>query len=915
MTHWRLKLSMLAVVFLIAAGGWTTATGQTCTHTVTLQDSFGDGWDGLTGYHTLSVYVNGVAVLTNVTMVTGYTIDYTFQASTGDVISTIFTNGGLWDDECSYQIKNNVGGVIATALWPNLSLSNIAGQCTTPPPPPVGCDFEVTMYDSYGDGWNGCYLNIYIDGVLTYTNITIPTGSGPNYFSFSVSHGQEIRVTFVVGSWESECSFEFRQNGALVYSGNGSTGASNALVGTGNCMTDFVALSAMIDYADGYWARRTMPDGNAVRAKFGKIAGANAGEFTAVYNLNAMPVDENDGVSETFTSPNWVNDEVEIEFTDRLTTLPVGPAMVYVRVFGGADPDESNNGIASATHDIKTDVIKGFEDFTLWGSGTLLYDDHFDMGWTVVDLNGGSTWEATSDGGNMALYHPGGQANDWIFAPVTSLAENSSYRLQGIMRTLGSAAKTIELAYGSAPDPGSMTVFATLSGFSNTSYLSFKQLGGMPFDPYFNTVVAQDVYIGIHLLGTSSDPVYIDNLVLDDNPTPPPIIGYGLPGAPLTSYISSPTVPITFNAAYKAPGKINRVYTVANTTDIYGTNGDFLWDVETATPWISVTKQAPAQTLQNWNFSPARPRQFQSFTITVNPFGLAPGNYTGDITFYGILFNDDFPPPSSGLIAINEPFVVPVVLRISNTGSKGGAQSVCQTISSPMTAGNSYAFVDPTTNERIADVLVTSGQIDDMTICVYPKQLPQNITRIRYVQRYWEIKATGAGWMADITFPYADQETGMIIDPFQLRGVRQAVPGGAWENPILGTTSSSDPMNYAVTVSNMNALNSNGIIALAHPYFLGKDITPTPLTTDLGQNYPNPFNPTTTISFSLAADANVRLQVFDLYGREVASVIDTRLEAGHHQASFDARGLPSGNYIYQLDVDGTRMTRTLTIMK
>jgi hypothetical protein len=68
----------------------------------------------------------------------------------------------------------------------------------------------------------------------------------------------------------------------------------------------------------------------------------------------------------------------------------------------------------------------------------------------------------------------------------------------------------------------------------------------------------------------------------------------------------------------------------------------------------------------------------------------------------------------------------------------------------------------------------------------------------------------------------------------------------------------------------------------------------------LAQNYPNPFNPSTTIEYGVAAPGQVRLAVFDLLGREVARLVNERQVAGTYRVRFDAAGLPSGLYVYQL---------------
>ena len=370
-------------------------------------------------------------------------------------------------------------------------------------------------------------------------------------------------------------------------------------------------------------------------------------------------------------------------------------------------------------------------------------------------------------------------------------------------------------------------------------------------------------------------------------------------------------------ANYKQPGIINRTYEVQNKIDIYGTNGDFLWDVETSTPWITLTKETPNPTLQGYNLTPPRPRQFQTFTMSVNSAGLAPGTHMGAITFYGILFNNDFPPPASGLVATNEPLTIAVELIITTAGSKTGATSITQTISTPLTVpGSPYNFIDPNTGDPIATVEVTSGQIDMMTITAFPNQLPQNLQRKLFVKRYWQIQHTGTGWTANITFPYADIEASMITDKMQLRGVRQPVMLGAWEDPIMGTSSLSDPLTNSVKVHDFNPSNIGGNIALSQPYFVaGKNSAGVPETFGLEQNYPNPFNPTTSIVFTVAEERAVRLAVYNGLGAEVAELVNDVLPAGRYEVTFDASDLPSGTYIYRMLAGEFTATQRMTLSK
>ena len=73
-----------------------------------------------------------------------------------------------------------------------------------PPPPPGSCTYSIALWDSFGDGWNGCSIDVLVDGVTRLDNITLPSGSGPLYFYFPANVGAMITTTFAVGSWACE---------------------------------------------------------------------------------------------------------------------------------------------------------------------------------------------------------------------------------------------------------------------------------------------------------------------------------------------------------------------------------------------------------------------------------------------------------------------------------------------------------------------------------------------------------------------------------------------------------------------------------------------------------------------------------------------------------------------------------------
>ncbi len=88
-----------------------------------------------------------------------------------------------------------------------------------------------------------------------------------------------------------------------------------------------------------------------------------------------------------------------------------------------------------------------------------------------------------------------------------------------------------------------------------------------------------------------------------------------------------------------------------------------------------------------------------------------------------------------------------------------------------------------------------------------------------------------------------------------------------------------------------------------------------PNSFSLNQNYPNPFNPVTNIKFNLPKSGNVRLVVFDVMGREVATMINENMSAGSYTADFNAVSLSSGIYFYKLITADFTDTKKMMLVK
>jgi len=119
-------------------------------------------------------------------------------------------------------------------------------------------------------------------------------------------------------------------------------------------------------------------------------------------------------------------------------------------------------------------------------------------------------------------------------------------------------------------------------------------------------------------------------------------------------------------------------------------------------------------------------------------------------------------------------------------------------------------------------------------------------------------------------------------------------------------------LRYAtpLTKAQMNALGMDTLLVS-----VVRQINAVPDNFRLEQNYPNPFNPTTTIRFSVPQRSDVELVVYDALGNEIETLINGDHEAGVYEVDFDATGLTSGVYFYQIKSASFSETRKLVLMK
>ena len=87
------------------------------------------------------------------------------------------------------------------------------------------------------------------------------------------------------------------------------------------------------------------------------------------------------------------------------------------------------------------------------------------------------------------------------------------------------------------------------------------------------------------------------------------------------------------------------------------------------------------------------------------------------------------------------------------------------------------------------------------------------------------------------------------------------------------------------------------------------------LTFSLAQNYPNPFNPVTSIQFAISNSQFVSIKVYDVLGKEIATLVNEQKPAGEYNVEFNGTGLPSGIYFYQLRAGNFVETKKMVLLR
>jgi len=134
-------------------------------------------------------------------------------------------------------------------------------------------------------------------------------------------------------------------------------------------------------------------------------------------------------------------------------------------------------------------------------------------------------------------------------------------------------------------------------------------------------------------------------------------------------------------------------------------------------------------------------------------------------------------------------------------------------------------------------------------------------------------------------------------------------------NPVCETYKTTGTTRYAAfTYAGFGPTNVyyNGETIVTGIQPVGNSI---PDVFQLSQNYPNPFNPVTNINFSIPKSGSVKLEVYDILGKVVATLVNENVKAGNYKVDFDASNLSSGVYFYRINTDGFSDIKKMMLVK
>jgi 1,4-alpha-glucan branching enzyme len=234
----------------------------------------------------------------------------------------------------------------------------------------------------------------------------------------------------------------------------------------------------------------------------------------------------------------------------------------------------------------------------------------------------------------------------------------------------------------------------------------------------------------------------------------------------------------------------------------------------------------------------------------------------------------------------------------------GSISDACRLTEKPLPWNNIYLNAD---NQRLFSVFAEMIRLKKTEPAFSTTNFTMDtggaVKRIILQHEDMDVVLVGNFSVAESNAPVNFTKTGTWYDHF--RGTSITINTVANTFPML-------PGEFRLYTSKQIAGDRRGMISTD----LDEEISTLPTELRLMPNYPNPFNPSTVLSFELPARSNITLEIYDILGRKVASLLSNHtLPAGRHEHIFDARNLASGTYLVRLTTSDIVRNQKIMLIK
>jgi len=146
--------------------------------------------------------------------------------------------------------------------------------------------------------------------------------------------------------------------------------------------------------------------------------------------------------------------------------------------------------------------------------------------------------------------------------------------------------------------------------------------------------------------------------------------------------------------------------------------------------------------------------------------------------------------------------------------------------------------------------------------------------------------------------------------------VTQVKDGDEWVNSSRSTVNDGE-FEYIYLFQTWNGTDwiNSGRWVYVYRKTTGVNEDVRPLVFNLEQNYPNPFNPVTNINYTVPLVQHITINVYNVLGQLVRTLVNEEVPAGKHSIQFDAAGLSSGVYYYRVETGSTALTNSMLLLK